>query len=250
MFVHEPGNSSILGRLLEEISWEGDPARRYRDGGRGRENVLSAEVLTVLDYLPRAAFLGAVLRGAHGDPATLEAVAGEAEELQIEFLPEEVQLNPRGVGRAKLIVQPDAFLRGPGTFTLVEARGLRAGVFRPEQLAREYLALTARAGSRTPLLLLILGAPPPVSVAGHGKLAVAEAIDTHLDTVHARAENHPWSLSTLREELPRRWAWTTWSHIAETVTEQNTRVDYQDPSVAAAASRMVTAVSRALHWHR
>lgn len=38
-------NTSVLGRLLEEISWEGSRVREYRDGGRGRENVLTAEVL-------------------------------------------------------------------------------------------------------------------------------------------------------------------------------------------------------------
>jgi hypothetical protein len=43
------GNASVLGRLLEEISWEGASVRRYRDGGRGHENVLTAEVLTALD---------------------------------------------------------------------------------------------------------------------------------------------------------------------------------------------------------
>jgi hypothetical protein len=30
-------NASVLGRLLEEISWEGSLVKGYRDGGRGRE---------------------------------------------------------------------------------------------------------------------------------------------------------------------------------------------------------------------
>ena len=54
---------SITGRLLEEISWEGN-ARRYRRGGQGRENVLTAEVFQILDFLPRDRFLGEVIRSA------------------------------------------------------------------------------------------------------------------------------------------------------------------------------------------
>lgn len=44
---------STLGRLLQELSWVGSNIRAYRNGGLGFENVLTAEVLTVLDYLPR-----------------------------------------------------------------------------------------------------------------------------------------------------------------------------------------------------
>ncbi|HEV8555564.1 MAG TPA: hypothetical protein VGR06_04100 [Actinophytocola sp.] len=59
----------MVGRLLEELSWEGPRVRQYRFGGRGLENVLTAEVLTALDFLPRRGFLGAVLAAAHGaDP--------------------------------------------------------------------------------------------------------------------------------------------------------------------------------------
>ena len=54
---------SAIDRLLDELSWEGN-ARKYRGGGRGLENVLTAEVFQALDFLPRDAFLGAVLRGA------------------------------------------------------------------------------------------------------------------------------------------------------------------------------------------
>jgi hypothetical protein len=57
--------ATILGRLLTEISWKGSATRNYRHGGRGR--VLTAEVLTALDYLPRSRFLGTALSAAHGD---------------------------------------------------------------------------------------------------------------------------------------------------------------------------------------
>ncbi|MEV6413229.1 hypothetical protein [Kribbella sp. NPDC051718] len=82
-------NTSMLGRLLEEISWEGRLVRGYRNGGRGRENVLTAEVLGPLSYLPRSTFLAAVFRAAHGADETRELIAREAEEARITLLPDE-----------------------------------------------------------------------------------------------------------------------------------------------------------------
>ena len=43
-------NTTIIGRLLEEISWEGKRVRLYRHGGRGMENVLTAEVMLPLRW--------------------------------------------------------------------------------------------------------------------------------------------------------------------------------------------------------
>ena len=54
-------NTSTLGRLLEELSWLGTTIRNYRNGGRGYENVLTAEALQGLDFLPRSTLLGSVL---------------------------------------------------------------------------------------------------------------------------------------------------------------------------------------------
>jgi len=64
---------SPIGRLLEEISWEGN-ARKYRQGGKGFENVLTAEVFQALDFLPRSSFLGRII-------ATLEG--GDSETLRL-----------------------------------------------------------------------------------------------------------------------------------------------------------------------
>ncbi|MBD2648195.1 hypothetical protein H6G92_18560, partial [Nostoc foliaceum FACHB-393] len=46
-------NSRVIGRLLQELSWVGSTIKEYRDGGRGFENVLTAEVFLALDFLPR-----------------------------------------------------------------------------------------------------------------------------------------------------------------------------------------------------
>lgn len=77
MEIASTPSSSIVGKLLEEISWE--KARDYRAGGQGRENVLTAEVLVGLDFLPRTHFLGEVIRAAHGAEKARNQLAAEAE---------------------------------------------------------------------------------------------------------------------------------------------------------------------------
>jgi hypothetical protein len=76
-------NASVIGRLLEAISWEGRNVRAYRQGGRGVENVLTAEVLLPLSYLPRDAFLGAVLAGAYGATRPLADLARDIEQADV-----------------------------------------------------------------------------------------------------------------------------------------------------------------------
>jgi len=157
-------SESVLGRLLDEISWEERNVKRYRQGGRGMENVLSAEVLQALGLLPRGAFLGAVLRGAHGADDARARVVAEVEELAVTALGDHVVLADGGV-----VVQPDGWLSGPGTLTLIEAKGPKGSPFSPDQLSREYRALNQMAASRVPVMLLVLPTPPPVCVKGRGR---------------------------------------------------------------------------------
>jgi hypothetical protein len=82
-----PRNSSVVGRLLEELSWVGATIRNYRNGGRGYENVLTAEALQALDFLPRGAFLGAVLDVAHGADTARAKLISEIEEAKFTLLP-------------------------------------------------------------------------------------------------------------------------------------------------------------------
>jgi hypothetical protein len=179
-------NDSPTGRLLEELSWEGN-ARKYREGGRGLENVLITEVFAALDLLPRDAFLGSVLRRAHGgDQARIVAAAG-VEEARVDVLPGGPDLYPGGPN-----IQPDAILEMPEAMVLVEAKRIRAGAFQPEQLAREYLCLLRDFSRPTRLLLLILPVPPPIVVRGHGRLSINNAILSRLPAVHAKAFGAIW----------------------------------------------------------
>ena len=84
-------NSSIVGRLLDEISWEGN-AKKYRGGGRGKENRPNSEVFYPLSFLPRAAFLGEVVARAHWADAARSRVIAEIEDALTSLLPGDVQL--------------------------------------------------------------------------------------------------------------------------------------------------------------
>lgn len=244
------GNESVLGRLLEELSWEGRSIRKYRDGGQGAENVLTAEVLMGLDFLPRQAFLGAVVAGAHGSEAARRALCGEIEEAVITFLPPEIVLNPRGRSKGEqLIVQPDGVITSPSCSVLVEAKRIRRSSFQPEQLAREYVALTREAGSRTPLLLLLLGAEPPVLIAGAGRMEIEEAIALHLQSVYERTPDHPWPLTTLLDRLPTAYAWITWQELSDIVTEQASHRRPDNASVAATIDRLAASIIRSIRRH-
>lgn len=99
-------NSSIIGRLLDEISWEGN-AKKYRGGGRGKENVLTAEVFYPLNILPRARFLGQVIAGARGAASARQRVIAEIEHAEVSVLPGDIPLGkPTSPGRSVSASRP------------------------------------------------------------------------------------------------------------------------------------------------
>ncbi|MFC9693745.1 hypothetical protein ACFTSF_34655 [Kribbella sp. NPDC056951] len=241
----ELSNSSILGRLLEEISWEGRLVRGYRQGGRGRENVLTAEVLGPLSYLPRAIFLAAVLRKAHGADETRELVATEAEEAAITLLPDESRLSPGGVA-----VQPDGILVTPSCHVLIEAKGMGKSAFQSEQLSREFVCVHRDAGQSRPLLLLITPEPPPLPVKGHGRLPIEAAIALHLESVLARTTGLTTTPDDLAATIPDTVAWLTWDDLGAAVADAGQNLPPLPPSVAATIHRLRDDLLRALAWHK
>jgi hypothetical protein len=245
-----PSADSTLGRLLQELSWEGRSVRAYRDGGLGRENVLTAEVLTALDYLPRTVFLGAVLAAAHGADQARSQLMTEVEEAVITLLPDEVRLRPRDRHQqGGLVVQPDAIISSSSCYVLAEAKRLRRSSFQPEQLAREYLAVTQEANGRTPLLLLILGAPPPVAVQGLGRLGLEDAVAGQLATVLSRTACSGCSEASLLRQLPEVVAWTTWHDLRQVALTQHTSFCDAHPTVAGTVTRLVTSIDDAVIRH-
>jgi hypothetical protein len=237
-------NSSVIGRLLEEISWEGKSVRAYRDGGRGRENVLTAEVLWPLSCLPRSAFLAEVLQHAHGAEAVRIQAAEEVEEADVTLLPDQIELGPE-----RLVVQPDATLVGPATYVLIEAKRIRRSSFQVNQLSREVVALKSISGNRAPLLLLILGTPPPVAVAGRGRLSLEAAITADVADVLAKTPEVDASVDDLIDQLPETIAWITWTEIAEVTRRQEELFRTAPDGLAGTVRRLTSAVTQAIEWH-
>lgn len=239
-------SSSIVGKLLEEISWE--RARDYRAGGQGRENVLTAEVLVGLDFLPRTHFLGAVIQTGHGAEEARKKLAAEAEDLLMDFLPGDFNLGLGG-RNARLTVQPDAIFTTPSTYTLVEAKRIRYGSFQPEQLAREYLALVSKANSLTPILFL-LGVTPPVRVKGNGQLELAEAVGKFLSPVLERIGDPGLpSEAELLDRLPEVFCWISWQELDQCVREAASKYMSGPSSGVASVQRIAAFVQNAIAWH-
>lgn len=237
---------SMVGKLLEEVSWE--HATSYRQGGRGRENVLSAEVMMALDFLPRGRFLGAVIRAADGAEPARSVLVNEIEEAELRFLPGDMTLAPHRSGNDQLVVQPDALITSPNSFVLVEAKRVRASSFQPEQLVREYVATMAHAVDRTPLILL-LGAEPPVLVRGRGRMSIEDAISFELESVLLRANNEQLAMEGLVERIHDVFCWITWSEVSAVIGSQAAGFVTADPSVDASVQRLANSVASSIAWH-
>jgi len=236
-------NSSIIGRLLDEISWEGN-ARKYRGGGRGKENVLTAEVFYPLNVLPRAWFLGQVIAGARGADGARQRVIAEIERAEVSVLPGDLPLADSTVR-----VQPDALVTSPSTYTLVEAKRIRTSRFQTDQLAREFVATRQQAGERVPLLLVILGSPPPVAVDKFPqRVSLGDAITQRLRPLAASWEA-PSNPTELASRICETLAWTTWADIRHTIQANRNR-DIEAPAeLAATVTRLCDAATTAIDWH-
>jgi len=237
-------NTSMLGRLLEEISWEGRLVRGYRDGGRGRENVLTAEVFGPLSYLPRSTFLASVFRAAHGADETRELIASEAEQAQVTLLPDESTLSPGGT-----VVQPDGLLTTPSTHVLIESKGMGKSAFQPEQLSREFVCVLRDAGPSRPLLLLITPSAPPVPVKGHGRLSIEDAISLYLEPVLARTTGLGPPPAELISRIPDSVAWITWTELRDAVATAELDLSALPTELAGTVRRLRDDLLTAIDWH-
>lgn len=243
-------NRSVIGRLLEELSWAGRTIRDYRMGGAGYENVLVAETMIALDFLPRAAFLGAVIAAATGAPATRAKVVAEIELAELLTLPPETKLRPTATTyQEQVVVQPDASLIGPNTYTLIEAKRIKQGSFQEEQLARELVTVTREAKGRQPLLLLIIPAPPPVLVSKLGRVEIEDAIGARLEVVLARVDHPDAAAEELIANLNETVAWVTWEQLATSVEHAHRSFQTDDPSIAGSIDRLCSFIGDAVQRH-
>jgi hypothetical protein len=230
--------ASAVRRLLDELSWEGN-ARKYRGGGLGLENVLTTEVFQALDFLPREAFLGAVLRAAAGANAVRAHAAAEVERAVVDVLPGDL-VKPG----LSLRVQPDAVISSPSPYGFVEAKRIRTSLFSLEQVARELLVSAYQGAGRQPLLLLVLGMPPPLRVKGHGPVAVADALRLGMDSISARLERDLPGLNAASSI-----AYVTWAEIAAQVERAATAYRATDDGAGQTVLRLAASLTQAVRVH-
>jgi hypothetical protein len=236
---------SVISRLLQEVSWEGRNVNRYRDGGRGMENALTAEVFLGLSNLPRDLFLGEILRCAHGAKQTRLAAADEVEHADLDVLPGSLLLPALDID-----VQPDVWMTGSSVQLLVEAKGFKKGAaFNVEQLPRELLCLQEHSGGRDPLLLLILTTPPPIRLAGSGRHEVEAGVAVGLEPLCARAGMTTEDYEALLASIPFCVAWITWSEIYTIVMRQKSALSGLPSSIATSLHRTADGVAEAITWH-
>lgn len=245
-----PSNSTVVGRLLQELSWVGATIRDYRNGGKGYENVLTAEALQGLDFLPRKAFLGAIIAKATGASVARNRLISEVEEATLTLLPGDQHLIHGEDDRtSQLKVQPDALIQSPSTYAVLEAKRIRRSSFQPEQLAREFVLALRNSAERLPMLFLVLGSDPPVRVSRHGSQSIKGAIELYIDSVLSRATGHNICVEEAMSRVDEVVCWITWKQISDTIAAQLDAEQFGNQSVHASVSRLVTSVTRAISWH-
>lgn len=240
---------SNLSRLLGEASWEN--ARVYREGGRGRENVLTVEVFQALDFLPRTPFFGGILDAAEGGASDrVPVLREEVETLRMALLPGDMFLaNQPGI---QFWVQPDGVFETTSVFGLLEVKRIRGGSFQPEQLAREFVLTyqEARKRRKRPLLLLVLPKAPPVKVKGtESPLHIKEAIAASLPSVLEKCDEGFPPVDELLAEVESSVAYVTWDHVRESLVKSAEAFVSTDDSTSRAVDRIVTTALRAIDWH-
>ena len=148
-----------------------------------------------------------------------------------------------------MVVQPDAELTSTSVYTLIEAKRIRRSAFQPEQLARELVTAVTNAQGRMPLVLLILGAPPPVSVRGLGRVSLHDAIDHGLRGLADRDSIDESAIPGLLADIDSVFGWTTWSDVASAVQEAAKTYTTGDPSADRTITRLVNDLTSAVTRH-
>ncbi|BCW36059.1 hypothetical protein StoSoilA2_21150 [Arthrobacter sp. StoSoilA2] len=236
--------ASVIGRLVDELSWEGRKIRRLRNGGRGDENVLTAEALLLLSYLPREAFLGGVLGAAHGADHVRSRIAAGSEEATLQMFPTEIKIPGTTIG-----VQADAAIWQEHSSVLIEAKGPRSGAqFQKAQLAREFLALMADPREDR-LLLVILGSPPPVRIQSSGRVGLYDGVATGLEELCAISGRPSGDYERLRQLIPETVSWITWQEIRDLVSATVAVFSCLDDSVSNTVQRLAGDLVNTVDWH-
>ena len=246
---YNPENQSVIGRLLEELSWVGHTIKSYREGGRGFENVLTAEVFQALDFLPRSNFLGKIIQVSKGADEARKILINEIEQAEFSLLPGNHYLIPSEKRhQTKLPVQPDGLLETNNIYLILEAKRIRRSSFQPEQLAREYVLSLREAAERYPLLWLVLGKKPPISVQKHGKMSIQESIKMSLKSVLDRAEGHTITEEYAISKINDVVCWITWEEIKDILIASMASIEIENQSIKSSIQRVVQSACNSIEW--
>ena len=246
---------SPLTRVLSGVSWEGRKVNtKYRDGGRGVEEVLTAEVFQALEFLPRHPFIEEVAKkiirlGEEKEPfiepdyietVTFEVSPGGG-----------LSLRPSGkTHQERVEVQFDALITTSRCDIYVEAKRLGRSSFQEEQLARTFLIALRESRNRSGKVLLILGEPPPVLIKKMGRQSIENGILETLPVVYEKTEGIDASLQEVESRISDTVAYITWEDIAIAVTKAMERYENHDPSTSAAVKRIAKSLVQSIRWHQ
>lgn len=245
------GIKTIIGRILSEVSWAGSKVKTYRKGGAGFENVLSAEVFQILDFLPRKQFLHKILEN-------IKMISGynfsisedEAEEMNLDILPGNFYLKKNfKAHRDGMSVQPDGFIESNKTLIMLEAKRIKSSSFQQKQLAKEFYLLTREAKKKRPFLLLITSSDPPFLVKGIGKKSPEKDILDEMESVFLKANNHSLSLLDIKDLVMNSVGWITWFDILEICQNQLENIGIKDSSYKNSIKRMVYELQKVIERH-
>jgi hypothetical protein len=242
---------SVIRRLLQEVSWDGRRVKYYRQGGLGLENVLTAEVLQGLDFLPRQHFFIPVISAFNGKAERVKAsLIAEVESVSLGLLPPSIPFRAnQDESDPTQFVNPDGMLMSGSVFALIEAKRIKSSSFQTEQLAREFVATIREAQNRLPLLILLLGHEPPVMVGRKQRKTIHSAIIDELATVLTKMDS-PYDIEALQGKIDDVVVWITWDQIAEIIGEQLSSFSVESLSVRNAVERVALSVISAIKMHR
>lgn len=251
--MEKPQPASLISHLLWGISWEGRNVNsKYRDGGRGIEEVLTTEVLLGLEFLPRRPFCER-LNGYLSSGRSCTPFLDDQELDALRFLSAPTgrhALKPDASSHQEAIdVQFDAMAETDHSRIFIEAKRIRSSSFQEEQLARTFIIALRESGDLKPRMLVLLGQPPPVTIQNVGKRDIREGILARLDAVYDKTEYTDFALSDAKERIDECVAWITWQEVAEIIEAAMNEYDNADPSTYAAIGRIAEFISESIKWH-
>ena len=242
---------SVIGSLLSELSWEGLSIKKYRDGGQGLENVLSAEVLQILDFLPREEFLGEIIKHLHINNKNLtDVLFKEIEDASMNLFPENYYLKAKPKShQTGISVQPDGIVETNSIYGLLELKRIRSSSFQPLQLAREFYLVTREAKEKIPIMILVIAKEPPVPVRTIGRVGLVSYIQKTLPEVYSSADSHHLSLIQLQDMVEDHISWITWSEIRTIISNLKEKHQSNNTSIDASITRLCDTLINAIDFH-